>query len=55
MAILITSFYPLYNVFAQSNENENIGTDQETQEVQCDDDEEVKDGDCVPIECDPGE
>jgi hypothetical protein len=65
-AVLFTVIYPLYNAFAESSDNEEVDNDEETEdeetedeetedEVDCNDDEELKDGDCVPIECDPDE
>jgi hypothetical protein len=68
IAVLFTVIYPLYNVFAQSSDNDlgdgteqekkddvGDGTDQETKdEVKCNDGEELKDGKCVS-KCNDGE
>ena len=51
IAVLFSVIYPLYNAFAESSDNaEADNTEEETKdEVECNDDEELKDGDCVPI------
>ena len=57
IGVLFAIIYPHYNAFADSaNSDEVDNTDKEADDqVKCDDNEELKNGECVPIKCDDNE